>query len=177
MKPFIAVVLFGVTCGMLAACHSTNSAPASTAPVCTASPEADVAVVEMYRRDQAEQAVIRQHVLYPYHFVTGSPTLNAIGHRDLATMARHFAQAPGSLSLRRGDASESLYDRRAATVLAAMTDAGVYDVTIVDELPGGDGIGSDHVLLILERQREGYGEKSIGSSKSTASDGSTTTND
>ena len=170
MKVFIGIITFGSACVMMAGCHSTETDLAPAVPVSTVSPAADAALVELYRQDQEEQAIIRQHTLYPYHFVDGSDTLNEAGHRELTVLARHFAASPGSISLQRGNASPALYDRRAATVLAAMTNAGVDQVTIVDELPAGDGLSSTHILLILERHREGDGKESAGSSQATMGD-------
>jgi len=97
-----------------------------------------------------EAAVIRQHTIFPYHFLADSAELNSLGLRDLEVLTRHRARFPGPLNLRRGDASEELYARRMQTLLDHLIAAGLPQdgIQISDSLPGGDGLAADDVVLI-----------------------------
>lgn len=112
--------------------------------------------VNEYHRDSIEAAIVSQHTLYPYHFVRNGADLNELGERDLGVLARHYADHPGRLNLRRADTSPELYDARLETVRAQLADAGVDldRVRIADHAPGGDGMSSDRVLVILEEKTD-----------------------
>jgi len=99
-------------------------------------------------------AIISQHTLYPYHFVTGSPELNELGQRDLNVLADHFVKVGGDLNVRRGDATQALYEGRVKSVLERLSSAGVGSdaVAIKDGLPGGEGIASERVIVILKER-------------------------
>ena len=101
-----------------------------------------------------DNAVIRQHTIYPHHFTMDSAELNDLGLRDITILARHFLDHPGKLNVRRAKASDELYMARVSAVKAALSEAGVSteNVRIADGLPGGDGIDSASVLLILESE-------------------------
>ncbi len=95
-------------------------------------------------------AVIRQHTLYPYHFVPNGAVLNELGQRDLDVLIDHYRSYPGELNIRRGDESERLYAQRTEGVLAAMVKAEVNaaKVKISDGTPGGAGMTSEEVIEI-----------------------------
>lgn len=111
--------------------------------------------------------VIRQHTLFPYHFVNGAAGLNELGQHDLMVLAARYKEYPGKVNIRRGDADEALYRARVKTVLEDLTEAGVEAgrIQIADDLPGGDGIPSERVVTIL-REAESTGTKR--GSRSTA---------
>jgi hypothetical protein len=111
-------------------------------------------------------AIVSQHTLYPYHFVTGSAELNELGARDLNVLVAHFLIASGDLNVRRGEASQPLYESRVKTVLERLAAAGVTSssVAVKDGLPGGEGISSERVLVILK------GKMSKGSSSTSGTD-------
>src|SRR6267142_704023 len=110
-------------------------------------------------------AIVSQHTLYPYHFVTGSAELNELGARDLNVLVAHFLIAGGDLNVRRGETGQPLYESRVKTVLERLAAAGVTSssVAVKDGLPGGEGISSERVLVILK------GKMSKGTAMTTGS--------
>src|SRR5512147_2734511 len=63
-----------------------------------------------------ENAVVTQHTLYPYHFVTDSPYLNDLGQADLKILAAHYREAPGPLNRPNRDTPDQLYEKRVSAV-------------------------------------------------------------
>jgi hypothetical protein len=123
------------------------------------------------RNASLNNAIITQHTLYPYHFVSGSAQLNDLGERDLNVLADHFKKAqagiPGELNVRRGSASQSLYEARVKLVLELLTARGVEGgmVAVKDGLPGGDGMSSERVIVILKEKMEKQSpDNDVGSS-------------
>lgn len=111
------------------------------------------AMLNSYNVDAVDHAIIGQHTLYPFHFVTDGARLNELGRRAVDVLAAHFKDFPGALNVRRGRANDALYEARARTVVDALAKAGV-DVErmmVSDGLPGGDGVASERVLIIQER--------------------------
>jgi hypothetical protein len=117
-------------------------------------------------------AIVSQHTLYPYHFVAGTGQLNDLGARDLNVLTDHFLKAGGDLNVRRGGASQALYDERVKTVLEKLAAAGVQSgaVAVKDGLPGGEGLASESVIVILKEKmsKESMGSSSTGSGSGTA---------
>ena len=73
----------------------------------------DTELVRTLNNIGVENAILAQHTLYPYHFVTDGTALNELGQRDFAVLARHFAEYPGLLNVRPGDGvSAELYQAR-----------------------------------------------------------------
>ncbi len=120
-------------------------------------------------------AIVAQHTLYPYHFAAGSAELNDLGVRDLNVLADHFAKAGGDLNVRRQNADPSLYEARVKAVLERLAQAGVPSgaVAVKDGLPGGDGISSERVIVILK----GKMSSSSSSSSTTTSTSTAPTSD
>src|SRR5207249_16097 len=94
-----------------------------------------------------------------YHFENGSAELNELGERDLGVLADHFKSAPGDLNVHRGDAAQALYESRVKKVLERLASAGVKggQVSVKDGLPGGDGISSERVIVILKEKMSSGG--------------------
>ena len=115
------------------------------------------AMIDGYRTQHVDDAIIRQRTLYPYHFEQDSAELNQLGMRTVHVLSMHYRDKSGTISVRAGGASDELYKARLAEVRQRMTDAGVdlARITIEDRLPGGDGISSDQVVIINERIKEG----------------------
>ncbi len=115
-------------------------------------------LVEVSSDLAVQNAVIRQHTLYPYHFVEYGAVLNELGERNLAILIEHYRRHPGPVNVRRGDASDSLYADRVATVRQALQDAGVdvEQVAVADRLPGGDGLPGEQVIRV-SRAPQGAG--------------------
>ncbi len=110
----------------------------------------NAAMLNSYNVDAVDHAIIRQHTLYPFHFVTDGARLNELGRREVDVLAAHFKDFPGALNVRQGRANDALYEARARTVVDALAKAGV-DVErmmVSDGLPGGDGVTSERVLII-----------------------------
>ncbi len=116
----------------------------------------DTLMVQAIQNPQIEGAIIAQHTVYPYHFIADSPVLNELGQRDLEVLAEHFKDKSGELNVNRGSASEDLYKARVAVVAQTLAKAGVATsrVQIVNKLPGGDGLSSDKVLKVLEKESQ-----------------------
>jgi hypothetical protein len=104
---------------------------------------------------QIRNAIIRQRTVFPYHFVPHSAALNELGTHDLDVLAAYFLEHHGKLNVRRGDAVDALYEARVKAAMEALAEAGVRIdlVAITDELPSGDGMRSERVIIILENER------------------------
>jgi hypothetical protein len=118
-------------------------------------------------------AIISQHTLYPYHFVSSSAELNDLGLRDLNVLSDHFTKTPGDLNVRRGDASQSLYEARVKTVLDRLAEVGVQggSVAVKDEMPGGEGISSERVIVILKGKMTSPGSTMDGGTSAVTGSG------
>jgi hypothetical protein len=125
--------------------------------------EFDAAIVRAHQDDFEAAGIIRQHTIYPYHFVAETATLNELGQRDVAILAGHYASLsvdrgmpPGALSVRRGDASPGLYDARVRAVTAELARGGVPNdrVRIADAVPGGDGMLPGRIKVVLQRDTD-----------------------
>jgi len=116
--------------------------------------QVDQRLVTWHYDTAISNAVIRQHTLFPYQFMPQSSDLNELGVRDLGILAAYFKDRPGTVNVRRGDASEDLYQGRVAAVRTALEQGGVEPerVVIREGLPGGDGIPGESVFAILESE-------------------------
>ena len=116
----------------------------------------NVRIVRALNDAAIKNAVITQHTLYPYHFILNSAQLNELGAKDLGVLIGHYTNNRGTLNVRQGNVPPALYKARVATVVDAMTEAGVdtQHVTIADGMPGGDGMASDRVVAILAEPSE-----------------------
>jgi hypothetical protein len=103
-----------------------------------------------------QNAIISEHTLFPYHFVKNGTELNELGRRDLAVLTGHFMENPGQLNVRRENIPTDLYEARVDVVLDRMKEAGIDTerVSVSDGMPGGPGMPSEMVLIILEEARE-----------------------
>ena len=116
--------------------------------------EANAWLVESLRDAAIENAIIREHTIYPYQFNENSAELNELGQRDMRILADYFKENPGDLNVRKASTAHDLYDNRVKKVIAVLTDAGVDmdRVEISDGLPGGDGItGSEATLRFKDK--------------------------
>jgi len=104
---------------------------------------------------QMQNAIITQHTLFPYHFVKNGAELNELGQRDLAILAGHFMEHPGQLNIRRNNNIPGLlYEARVNLVLGRLKETSVNTerIRISEGMPGGSGMLSEKVLIILEKQ-------------------------
>jgi len=149
----------------------------------TYDPGGPVGVRNMWAANEIHQASLHQAILaqstfYPYHFVNGAGVLNELGWRDLQVLAEHFVAHGGALSVRRGNASEELYNERLKSVQDALSAAGVEAgrVTISDSPPGGPGTTSERQLEVMEKMKRELETQDASATSSQSSSGTTATN-
>ena len=125
------------------------------------------------RAASLNKAIVSQHVMYPYHFVTNTAELNPLGMRDLAVLADYYREHPGALSVRRVGAAQALYDARIVAIMDTLKASGVAveRLTVADTIPGGDGISSERLVKILREPAVLTG----GTTGAQAGDAATTT--
>ena len=108
---------------------------------------------------QVRNGAARGRTIYPHHFVTGDAALTLVGQRHFNALLPRSDVDQARISVPRGDASDVLYQARLDELRRRFIDAG-YDegrFTLVDALPGGDGISSDRVILLAAREAENTG--------------------
>lgn len=118
--------------------------------------EIDAWLASSVHETEINNAIIAQHTLFPYHFVHNAAQLNELGERDMGVLASHFRTHPGALNIRRGDAGDELHLARVKAVERRLARARIdaNRIAISDALPGGGGMPSEHVLIILYEQSE-----------------------
>ncbi len=110
-------------------------------------------MVESYLRRQEENALTRQHTIYPYHFIEGSAQFNDLGHRDIAVLAGHIKKYPGMMiNVRHRGQTGQLMEARVDAIKAAMTEAGLTVDLVSDGTPGGEGMASQYVLSVWSEE-------------------------
>ena len=109
-------------------------------------------LINSYNDIAVQNAIISQHTLFPYHFVKNGAALNELGQRDFGVLTKYFMKHPGHLNIRRNDSSMDLYQARVNFVLEKLKEAGIdaEQIRISDGMPGGPGMPSERVLLILQ---------------------------
>jgi hypothetical protein len=115
-------------------------------------------LVKSYDDIAMQNAIVSQHTLFSYHFVTNGAELNELGRRDLAALTSHFIRYPGHLNIQRANIAAELYEARINMVHKRLLEAGIDmgRISISDDMPGGSGITSERMLNILEQ-----GSKSV----------------
>jgi hypothetical protein len=111
--------------------------------------------VNAWFQEQArDAAIVRQATLFADEFVPGTAELTDLGVRDLGILIGHYGRYGGTISVRRGGVSDSLYAARVAAVQDALVVAGVAEgvVEITDELPRGPGLASANAADALAAQ-------------------------
>jgi outer membrane protein OmpA-like peptidoglycan-associated protein len=106
--------------------------------------------------DQARAAIIRQAAIFESHFKPDSASLTSRGERDLTVLADALKQDGGRISVRRGSASEALYEQRLDTVRRMLVGLGISDnrITLDDKPPGGSGVSTAQAMVIRARIAE-----------------------
>ncbi len=133
----------------------------------------DAAVINAVGDKQMANAIVTQHTLYPYHFVTGTADLNELGQRDLDVLAKYYRSHPGELNIHgAGEPAELTHDRM-HNVQETLVHGGIdmSRMKIVDGVAGGDGMDSEHVLRILARDEKDAGQGYTDSTGGTANGG------
>ncbi len=146
MRLFYMAVIC-LTCAVLCGCEESMTDRGESRNL-------DVELVKTINNIGVENAIIAQHTLYPYHFITDGEELNDLGQRDFSVLARHFKEHPGVLNVRQGQAGPELYEARVAQILGGLKQAGVETdrMSISDAMPGGSGMSSEQVITILEEE-------------------------
>ena len=123
-------------------------------------------LIKSYNDIAMQNAIISQHTLFPYHFVENGAELNELGKKDLAALTSHFFNFPGHLNIRRHNTTADLYDARVNMVRERLQEAGIAmeRISISDDMPGGSGITSERVLIILQQESQGVSTGSQSSS-------------
>jgi len=114
-------------------------------------------LVNSYNDIAMQNAIVSQHTLFTYHFVTNGAELNELGRRDLAALTSHFMNHAGHLNVRRQNTPADLYEARVNLVHARLQEAGIdmERMSISDDMPGGTGMTSERILVILEQPSKG----------------------
>jgi len=150
-------IMIASICVVLAGCGGSAKEPALEID----RGKINAGLVNSYNDMAMQNAIISQHTLYPYHFVTNGAELNELGQRDLAVLAGHYKEKPGGLNVRRDDIPAELYGARVDYVVASLKTAGVTTerISISDGMPGGSGMTSEKVLTILSRYEKQENKK------------------
>ncbi len=130
----------------------------------------DMQIVEAVRDSGVRAAIVAEHTIYAYHFVSNSDELNELGQRDLSVLASHYrAHASGGmLNVYRTGTSEALYSARVKVVVAALKAQGVNtDQLHVSDGPAGDGKTMSQDVLRDVRAMHADSKPFNGSSQST----------
>lgn len=167
-----------VSAGLPLAALACNSPSPSSPSASSKPPEREVNLAEAkWLNDTAIQnAIIAQHTLYPYHFVTYSASLNELGEHDFCVLVDHYKKHPGPLNLRRGDAPPELHEARLQFISDRLAKAGINVGPIEDGLPGGEGMLSEFVLMVLEKSYGGDDQAGGGREMSGAGRGGAVAN-
>lgn len=141
------IVMMSLISGLLTGCNGEQN-------VRQRNRDLDVELVKAVNNIGVENAIIRQHTLYPYHFTANAGELNELGQRDLAVLARHFAEHPGILNIQQGDVTDDLHKARVTYVLGRLKASGVEmdRMSVSEGMPGGPGMLSERVITILETE-------------------------
>lgn len=107
-----------------------------------------------YNNIAIQNAIVSEHTLFPYHFVKNGEELNELGERDLAVLSAHLARSGGHLNIRQLHVPTDLYEARVKLVRARLEEAGIdmARISTSDGMPGGSGMPSERVLVILDQQ-------------------------
>ena len=116
-------------------------------------------LINTYNDIAIQNAIISEHTMFPYHFVKNSAELNELGERDLAVLTAHLAKNGGHLNIRQLGVPAELYAARVGVVHERLKEAGIdmERISISDGMPGGSGMPSEKVLVILEQESQSAG--------------------
>ena len=165
-QPFRLTNVLIIPCflALLAGCDSPAKKAKSKGPSDTALQrdqlsKIDAWAVEAPMVDAVELGVIRQRILYDYHFVEGSERLTPVGKRDARILARHFKGTDWVLNVKQGSADDQLYKSKIAAVVVMMAGQGISSdqLAIVDGYPGGSGAASSDARRIRADSIKGAG--------------------
>lgn len=139
-------------------CFITQGCESNPKPQPSDHAEMNRAMVQWLNNAAIDNAIIRQHALYPYHFVANSQELNDLGRRDVMVLSNFYRMNPGKVNVRKAGTPDELYEARVQYVVQAMEHYGVDPnriEVIKDGFPGGDGASAERVMQILEIDQPG----------------------
>ncbi len=165
MKPLV-IVTVGILATVFVGCDANNLQVEQDDP-------GDAMLRDSLHDSAINKAIIAQHTLYRYHFVPDSARLNELGERDLAVLTGHYREYPGKLNIQRGNTPADIYDARVQTVADTMARAGVgvERIMVSQDLPGGQGMASEDVLGVIDRQADPLSAESTTGSGSSGTTG------
>jgi hypothetical protein len=137
---------------LAAACSTTTQRGNIPSPAAPQQEATDIALVHALSDTAINNAIITQHTIFPYHFITGSADLNELGQRELAVLCDHYRIYGGPLNVRQGDAADALFQQRLSRVREVLASSGIKStqVPVADAQPGGPGIYSARAVEILK---------------------------
>lgn len=144
-----------VTAGSLSGCSGSRGL-ADPPPEIAERRAMNIFSIQAYYDQMIDDAVLREHTLYTYHFVPHRQELNELGRRNLRVLAEGVRDAEAaSINVRRGEESQAVYDARLQAVSDALAqmDVAAERIELRDGFAGGDGVSSNRALLILESDR------------------------
>jgi len=146
-KGTLCLCAFVPLCLFMAGCHANSQTGIDIQQV-------DTQLVSSLNDIQVRNAIIRQHALFAWHFMENDAELNELGQRDLAELAKHFAEHPGHLAMPQKDTPADLYEARVNLVVERLRKAGIDTerIKIGQDMPGGSGMASVNILSILEHE-------------------------
>ena len=152
------VPLYGLSLAalLLTGCASDNKNIETATPSAEQQTAADRWMVNSIEDSAINNGIVTQHTLFPYHFEADHDCLNELGLRDLTTLANHFRGISGQINVRRGNVPETLYRARLDSISKRLAQMGLDSsrITLADALPAGQGLTSEQVIHILQRDRK-----------------------
>jgi len=119
--------------------------------------DTNAAMVQRIFDQAADNAIVSEYAVYPYHFLPNQAALNELGERHVAALAAAYRTTPGTLVMPRGDTPPELQQTRVKAVLQSLSAAGVDTDRLVSassDLPGGPGMSSARAERALENAPE-----------------------
>jgi hypothetical protein len=149
-------------CSLIVGCNDSTQTTQDMHPINTE-------LINTYNDMAVQNALVSQHTLFPYHFVKNGAELNELGERDLDILAKRFVEHTGQLNIRRGNTPADLYAARTNVVIDRLQKAGVDTerMSISDGMPGGSGMASERILVILESANDGASARTSTTYEST----------
>ena len=154
MRPALTF-LFLSGFALVLGCQSQDRSGNMSDPSPRAYQEADRWMVSQPFRDQAENAVSQERVIYPGRFVSGSADLNRLGKKDISTIAQVAHSGPVMVIVRRGNVSDQLYSLRVSSVVAEFSTHGIDSSRLDISSLSSDSVGTPttEVIRVIKEGR------------------------
>jgi len=156
MKRYRAILSAVAAVALVAGCSSNKSEPKGEELKPEAERAENVKLVKGVFDTQTRAGSVARRMLYPHDFVADSAELTMVGKQRLDALAIQRHDMPISILVPRGDAGDTLYQRRIAGLRQLLAEDGVDPqlITFVDnDFPAGDGITSDRVNMLAVEER------------------------